>query len=76
MEKVISANILRIVPSLLTLPQSHYTVDYDEEVDVLYISFHRPQRATNSVMTPEGLLLRYRDDQLVGVTILDASTRT
>jgi len=76
MEKLIPANILSIVPSLLTLPQSRYIVDYDEEADVLYISFHRPQRATNSVMTDEGLLLRYRDDQLVGITILDASTRT
>jgi uncharacterized protein YuzE len=50
--------------------------DYDQEADVLYISFARPQRATNSVMTADGLILRYCDNQLVGITILDASTRT
>ena len=50
-------------------------VDYDKEVDVLYISFRRPQRATDSEMLEEGILLRYKDDELVGITILDASKR-
>jgi uncharacterized protein YuzE len=76
MEKIIPTRLLSAVPSLLTIPQSRYTVDYDAEADVLYISLQRPQQATNSVMTDEGLLLRYRDDRLVGITILDASTRT
>jgi len=51
-------------------------IDFDEEADVLYISFQRPQRATDSEMLDNGILLRYRQDQLVGVTVLDASTRT
>jgi uncharacterized protein YuzE len=76
MEKIIPTKLFSAVPSLLTIPQSRYTVDYDAEADVLYISLQRPQQATNSVMTDEGLLLRYRDDRLVGITILDASTRT
>jgi uncharacterized protein YuzE len=50
-------------------------VDYDEEADVLYISFERPQKATDSEMTDGGVLLRYRRERLVGVTILDASPR-
>ena len=47
----------------------------DREADVLYISFARPQQATNTDMTDEGFLLRYRDNRIVGVTVLDASTR-
>jgi uncharacterized protein YuzE len=43
--------------------------------DVLYISFRRPQKATDTEMTDEGILLRYRDSELVGITILDASAR-
>ena len=50
-------------------------IDYDKEADVLYISFQRPQRATDSEMLDNGILLRYSRDRLVGVTVLDASTR-
>nr|VFK79652.1 MAG: Protein of unknown function (DUF2283) [Candidatus Kentron sp. SD] len=45
-------------------------VDYDRDADVLYISFDHPQNATDSEMTDDGFLLRYRGEQLVGVTIL------
>ena len=50
-------------------------VDYDKEADVLYISLHHPQRATDSKMLDNGILLRYRERKLVGITILDASKR-
>lgn len=68
-------SLSRAVPFLIGFPASRFWVDYDKEADVLYISFARPQEATDTEMTDEGLLLRYRDSQLVGVTILDASTR-
>jgi len=50
-------------------------IDYDQEGDALYISFKRPQRATDSEMLENGILFRCRDDELVGITILDASKR-
>lgn len=71
-----TASIFRAVPSLVGLPARRFSVDYDEEADVLYISFDRPQKATDTELTEEGLLLRYRGETLVGVTVLDASTRT
>ena len=61
---------------MIDFPTEHFWVNYDNEADVLYISFQRPQKATDSEMTDDGYLLRYRDDQLVGITILDASTRS
>jgi uncharacterized protein YuzE len=72
----VSFSVLQAVPMLLNFPKQRFWVDYDQEADMLYISFQRPQKSTNSIMTEEGLLLRYRDDQLVGITVLDASTRT
>ena len=54
---------------------SMYWVDYDREADVLYVSFARPQQATDTDVTDDGLLLRYRENQIVGVTVLDASKR-
>lgn len=69
-------SILNAVPLMMQFPTQHFRVDYDAEVDVLYISFQHPQKATNTVMREDGLLLRYRDEELVGLTVLDASTRT
>ncbi|MBC7234019.1 MAG: DUF2283 domain-containing protein [Chloroflexi bacterium] len=80
MEKILDSKITQtlsqVVPLLLNLPAQRFWVDYDRDADVLYISFQRPQKATDTQMTDDGILLRYRDDQLVGITILDASTRS
>ena len=67
--------IAHAIPLLVAFPSPHFWVDYDKEADVLYISFERPQKATDTELTDEGLLLRYRHKQLVGVTVLEASTR-
>lgn len=59
----------------IDFPAQRFWIDYDKEADVLYISFQRPQQATDSQMTDGGILFRYRDKQLVGITVLEASTR-
>ena len=80
MEKNIASqtveSVTLAVPLLLKFPERRFWVDYDAEADVLYISFQRPQQATDTEMTEEGILLRYRGQELVGITILDASTRS
>lgn len=79
MEKTITPEIsdavFRAVPLLVDFPASRFWVDYDQEADVLYLSFQRPQKATDTEMTDEGILFRYRGKQLVGITVLEASTR-
>lgn len=67
--------VTQAVPFLLKFPMEHFSVDYDKEADVLYISFRRPQKATDTRATDDGLLLRYRGEDLVGITILEASSR-
>jgi len=80
MEKKLSAQVLdsvfQAIPFLTGLPVRRFWVDYDQEADVLYISFARPQKATDTKMTDDGILMRYCGKQLVGVTVLDASART
>ncbi len=68
--------VTQAIPLLLKFPERRFWVDYDSEADVLYISFHRPQQSTTTEMTDDGILLRYKDYELVGITILDASTRS
>ncbi|MGH9934857.1 MAG: DUF2283 domain-containing protein [Blastocatellia bacterium] len=79
MEKKLTSRILssifEAVPLLTKFPARRFWVDFDSEADVLYISFRRPQKATDTEMTDDGVLLRYSGKQLVGVTILDASSR-
>jgi len=67
--------ITEMVSHFIKLPETRMWMDYDKEADVLYISFKRPQKATDSEMLENGVLLRYKEDELVGITILDASKR-
>lgn len=67
--------ILRAVPRLIDLPDTSMWIDYDAEADVLYLSFRRPQRATDSKMRDDGIIVHRRGKQIVGLTILEASTR-
>ncbi len=67
--------ILGAVDGLLTVPAKRFWVDYDDEADVLYLSFRRPQKATDSEMRDDGVIVRKHGDRVVGLTILDASKR-
>ncbi len=57
------------------LPVHPLWLDYDSEVDVLYVHFEEQPASTHSEMTDNGLILDYRNETLVGLTILDASQR-
>ncbi len=63
------------VGSLLTLPDRQFWIDYDEQADVPYISFRKPQQANDSVMEEEDTIYHYRDDDVVGITVLNASAK-
>jgi uncharacterized protein YuzE len=67
--------VFKATPHLLKFPAGRMWIDYDKEADVLYINFKRPQKATDSEMLKSGILIRYRGEQIVGLTILEASKR-
>jgi hypothetical protein len=47
-EKEIKEDLLESVPYLLKMPSTRIWIDYDDEADVLYISFQKPQHADES----------------------------
>jgi uncharacterized protein YuzE len=48
-------------------------VDYDADVDVLYLHVGSPEQAVDFDESPEGHALRFdRDGRLVGITIVNA----
>jgi uncharacterized protein YuzE len=67
--------ILRAVPHLVRLPKPHIWLDYDSEADVLYLHFEEKPASTHSEMRDDGIILDYKGDCLVGLTILEASQR-
>ncbi len=66
------ADALEAVPHFLKLGAKKLWLDYDEEADVLYVSFRHPQGATDSRMDAD-LIYHCRDKELVGITVLHAS---
>ena len=67
--------ILKAVPQLVRLPAKQLWIDDDAEGDVFYLSFCKPQRATDSELRDDGIIVHRRGKKVVGMTIQDASTR-
>ncbi len=44
-------------------------VDYDEEGDVLYISFGPPVAASDSKVLENDLVVRFKDERIIGITV-------
>jgi len=51
-------------------------LDYDEEADVLYISFGKPKEAQDSIEIEDGIIYRIADNEVVGITITHFKART
>ena len=69
MKQVVSREL---IDQVLALPARQMWTEYDDEADVLYISFRKPQQANDSRMEDDGNIYHYRDDELVGITVLNA----
>ena len=68
------AGAIALARQIGNLPAAKLWLGYDSEADVLYIRLKRPQKATETVdLDDQGILLRYRGKELVGITVLDAS---
>lgn len=51
-------------------------MSYDAEADVLYINFYYPPKtATESEVTDDDVVIRYENDEVIGLTILSVQTR-
>ena len=58
-------------------PKAQSVINYDEEADVLYVSFGKPRKA-EGIDIGDGTILRVDPEtgQIVGITILDFKKRT
>lgn len=67
---------LDLVPTVLRTPHRFLWSTYDAEGDVLYINFKKPANATDSELTDDDIILRYEGEEVIGLTVLHASTRS
>lgn len=68
-------NCVDMATDMLKLPAQHIWLDYDRDADVLYMSFRKPQRATTTIELDNDILLRKDGKTIVGLTIMNASSR-
>ena len=66
---------LKMVPTVRNTPHQYLWSSYDAEADVLYINFKKPSHATDSELTEDDIIVRYENDEVVGLTVLHASKR-
>jgi uncharacterized protein YuzE len=70
MERAKEVNdLISPLPRLLAFSRQVW-LDYDNEADVLYVSFRKPQQADDSELE-DNVVYHYRDGELVGLTIID-----
>ncbi len=56
-------------PVLMVSKLDELDVDYDEEADVLYISFGPPVAASDSKVLENDVVVRYKGERIIGLTI-------
>lgn len=65
----------KLTATVLATPHRYLWSSYDAEADVLYINFKKPSVATDSELTDDDVIIRYEDEEVIGLTILHASQR-
>jgi uncharacterized protein YuzE len=60
------------IPAIKSAGAKDFTLTYDSTADTVYIHLDKGE-ATDSVQTPDNVILRYKEDKLIGITVLNAS---
>ena len=68
--------VLTFVQQVLQLQQKNIWLSYDEEADVLYVNFRKPNRADDSELLDHDVIVRYEGEEIVGMTIMNASKKS
>ncbi len=74
-QRIVDSGKLAVPDFILLAKYSHdkLFIDYDEEADVLYVSFGKPQKADDSIHGEDDIIRRKKGNKIIGLTILNAS---
>lgn len=73
MEAIAVNEIRNILPWFMK--QKTVWANYDEEADVLYLHFKKPNHADHSEMAEDDMIIRYENEEIIGVTVLNVSKK-
>ena len=64
------SNFLDAIPAVLQAPHRSMQCTYDEPADVISMNFEPGADATDSELGPNDIIVRYRGEEIIGLTIL------
>ncbi len=70
-----AADIIELTATILKAPGPLFWTRYEAGADVLYVNFEKPAVATDSILSDDDIIIRYRGDVVIGFTVVHASTR-
>nr|VFK27935.1 MAG: Uncharacterized protein YuzE [Candidatus Kentron sp. MB]VFK35503.1 MAG: Uncharacterized protein YuzE [Candidatus Kentron sp. MB]VFK77315.1 MAG: Uncharacterized protein YuzE [Candidatus Kentron sp. MB] len=66
---------MNLIPMVMQSSQHYLWSSYDAEADVLYVNCKKPSHATDSELLDNDVIVRYENEQIIGITILHAKDR-
>jgi uncharacterized protein YuzE len=60
-----------LFPLMEKQKKRHLVIDYDQEADVLYLSFDLPQKADETEFFSDDILIRKKSNKVIGLTLLN-----
>jgi len=60
-----------LFPLMEKQKKRHLVIEYDQEADVLYLSFDLPQKADETEFFSDNILIRKKSNKVVGLTLLN-----
>ena len=66
---------LDLALDVMNINKNNVWINHDKEADVVYINFKRSPQHDDSELTDDDIIIRYEEEEVVGLTILHASKR-
>ena len=73
MESLVVSEIKTMLPYFMK--HKNVWASYDADADALYLHYKKPNHADSSELTDDNIIVRYEKEEIVVITILDASKR-
>lgn len=75
MAQIAINSFMTIMPAVRVAPKHTFWTTYDDNADVLYINFNQSGVADDSELTADDVIVRYKNGNIIGLTIMNASQR-
>lgn len=75
MAEVIITDIMQALKAVSHSNADNLHIRFDKEADVMYVNFGSPVPADDSELSDDDILYRYKDGEVIGLTVTHFSKR-